>query len=226
MFASPHTQWERGRIDVARTTLLPGKEEAPQTRIPLREESFSQNAKASPESPSQGSSVYPENNGPSLHGSPNQTLCWGMKCHAKGLRGLEVLKSGCIPLDFFWFESWWESCDMGWVWGYPVVSLCTVSVCAPSGLSGMLSTAGVQGEMPGKSLPLLRPFLSNKARPLELSAWRLSWYVEGYFNQQMFNFFFITQALCVHHCGALFPLSLWELAQMKNCLISVSPSRE
>lgn len=40
-------------------------------------------------------------------------------------------------------------------------------------------------EMPGKSLP----FFSNKAGLLEFSAWGPFWYVEGYFNWQMFNFF-------------------------------------
>lgn len=51
--------------------MLPGRhfcqqEEAPQTMNPLRKEALSRNAKTSLESPSQGSSVYPENNGPSL----------------------------------------------------------------------------------------------------------------------------------------------------------------
>lgn len=32
-----------------------------------------------------------------------------------------------------------------------------------------------------------KTLLSNKAQPLELSARELSWYVEGYFNEWMFN---------------------------------------
>ncbi|CAB1449139.1 unnamed protein product [Pleuronectes platessa] len=45
----------------------------------------------------------------------------------------------------------------------------------PQGVLACRTIAGVQGEMPGKSLPLRRPFSSNKARPLELSAWRPAW---------------------------------------------------
>lgn len=117
MFASPHThihthipthtnahtQKERGHIHVARTTPLPAQRKhlRPWTHRVKERETFSRNAKTSPQSLSQGSSVYPENNGPSLcTRAQNEALFWGMKCGAEGLRGPEVLSSGCTLQDF------------------------------------------------------------------------------------------------------------------------------
>lgn len=149
------------------------------------------NAKTSLESPSQGSSVFPENNGPSLHYSPKPSPVLGHEMPGEGARG--VLKSGCILSTvselprLVYIEFCERSYNMGFlaqsskvVWDYPVVWVC-VCVCAVRAFWHVEHCRGAK-EMPGKSLPLLRSFVSNKGRPLELSAWRLSWYVEGYLN--------------------------------------------
>lgn len=94
------------------------------------------------------------------------------------------------------------------MWDYPVVlkSVWTLKCAsAASGLFGELNTAGVQERCQGKVYPIQDPSSQTK-----LDHW--SFLLGGFLGMlrdiltSKCLTFFITQALCLHHCGALFPL--------------------
>lgn len=80
-------------------------------------------------------------------------------------------------------------------WGAKIGLHCALCVCEdPEGFLACSTLQGYRERGDAREiLPLLLlPFFSHRTGPLELSAWRLPWYAEGYFNSQMFNFSYYT----------------------------------